>query len=372
MSQRRRTRRAFGAIRKLPSGRYQASYTDPQGQRRNAPTTFYAKIDADAWLSDQRRTMERGAWRGTDDKITVGEYSEAWLAGLRLGPRTVYNYRASYRRWIEGTFAATPMAAVTTPMVRKWLGIFPNDKPAARVQAYRTLARIFNEAVSDGIISESPVRVAGASQYRRQRDGHALTIPEVFGLTEHMPDRLKLVVPLAAFSALRPGEALGLRRRDVNVSAGLVHIRETASARIDGYSVGKPKTESSARTVHYPRELDEALLHHLDDHASPGKSGHLFPRKGHPDEPIPYATFAGAFRRAVKSAGLEDVRPHDLRHSGATLAAATGATVRELMARLGHTSPAVAMGYQHSARERDRAIADALGESLSSHMNAEE
>jgi integrase len=52
---------------------------------------------------------------------------------------------------------------------------------------------------------------------------------------------------------------------------------------------------------------------------------------------------------------------HDLRGSGATWAATAGATVRELMSRLGHVTSAVALRYQHATLERDRAIADRLG-----------
>ncbi len=46
---------------------------------------------------------------------------------------------------------------------------------------------------------------------------------------------------------------------------------------------------------------------------------------------------------------------------GGTLAAATGASLKELMARLGHSSPRAAMIYQHATRDRDQAIAKALG-----------
>jgi len=58
--------------------------------------------------------------------------------------------------------------------------------------------------------------------------------------------------------------------------------------------------------------------------------------------------------------GLPAVRPHELRHTGATLAAATGATTKELMRRLGHSSPTAALLYQHAADDRDAAIARAL------------
>jgi Phage integrase family len=66
------------------------------------------------------------------------------------------------------------------------------------------------------------------------------------------------------------------------------------------------------------------------------------------------------WRLAVKQLGLEGLRFHDLRHTAATLAAAAGATTRELMERMGHTSPAVALRYQHVMADRQGAIAAAL------------
>jgi integrase len=68
---------------------------------------------------------------------------------------------------------------------------------------------------------------------------------------------------------------------------------------------------------------------------------------------------------ATEAIGLPAVRPHELRHTGATLAAATGATTKELMRRLGHSSPAAALVYQHAADDRDGEIARALDATLS-------
>ena len=66
------------------------------------------------------------------------------------------------------------------------------------------------------------------------------------------------------------------------------------------------------------------------------------------------------FYPAREAAGRPDLRFHDLRHTGAILAAATGATLAELMARLGHSTPGAAMRYQHAAADRDKVIAPAL------------
>lgn len=65
---------------------------------------------------------------------------------------------------------------------------------------------------------------------------------------------------------------------------------------------------------------------------------------------------------ATRRVGLEGLRFHDLRHTAGTLAAQTGATTKELMVRLGHSTPQAALIYQHAASERDRRIADRLGE----------
>jgi integrase len=74
-----------------------------------------------------------------------------------------------------------------------------------------------------------------------------------------------------------------------------------------------------------------------------------------------YRSLRTAWDNARNKAGRTDLRLHDLRHSGLTWSAATGATVAELMHRAGHASPAAALRYpQHATEDRDRALANAL------------
>jgi integrase len=70
--------------------------------------------------------------------------------------------------------------------------------------------------------------------------------------------------------------------------------------------------------------------------------------------------FNATFKRAVERCELPAVRVHELRHTGATLAAQAGATTKELMSRFGHSSSAAALGYQHATQGRDRELARAL------------
>ena len=99
---------------------------------------------------------------------------------------------------------------------------------------------------------------------------------------------------------------------------------------------------------------------HLRQHAEMGRDGLLFPAVN--GGQLAPSTLYRSFYPARERAGRPDLRFHDLRHTGAVLAASTGATLAELMARLGHSTPGAALRYQHAAQDRDRVIAAALSQ----------
>lgn len=81
----------FGAVDKLPSGRWRARYTGPDGRRRTS--TFSTKSDARAWLATQQADAVRSVWRAPEaGKRTVGEYAAEYLArgDLRESTRALY------------------------------------------------------------------------------------------------------------------------------------------------------------------------------------------------------------------------------------------------------------------------------------------
>ena len=121
----------------------------------------------------------------------------------------------------------------------------------------------------------------------------------------------------------------------------------------------KPKAESM-RTVAIPSPLMSALEAHVAAYVGPEPSALVFTSAN--GLPMQRTQFVHTWRRACRLAGVEPIHFHDLRGSGATWAAQTGATVAELMQRLGHRTPTVAMRYQHATLERDQAIAERLGD----------
>ena len=101
------------------------------------------------------------------------------------------------------------------------------------------------------------------------------------------------------------------------------------------------------------------LRWHLERFAEPGEGGLVF--VGPKGAPLRRSNFRPIWNAARIKAGAPELHFHDLRHVGGTLAAATGASLKELMARLGHSSTRAALIYQHASRDRDQAIARALG-----------
>jgi integrase len=217
---------------------------------------------------------------------------------------------------------------------------------------------ILGQAVADQLIASNPCHIRGAGNSTRVHKIKPATLDELEALVGAMPERYKVMTLLASWCGLRFGELAELRRSDVNTKTGVLHVRRGV-VRANGQAiVKKPKSNASVRDVAVPPHLLPMLKAHLLQHAAPGKDGLLFPAAG--GGHLATSTLYGVFYRAREAAGRPDLRWHDLRHTGAVLAASTGATLAELMGRLGHSTPGAALRYQHAAEGRDQQIARAL------------
>jgi len=163
---------------------------------------------------------------------------------------------------------------------------------------------------------------------------------------------------------------LELRRGDVDLDAGVVRIRR-ALVRVGGrLQRDTPKTDAGVRDVAIPPHLLDRFRDHLAEHTAPGADALLFPSGADPTRWLQSKSLYVDYRKARAAAGRDDLRWHDLRHSGAVLAATAGATLAELMSRLGHSTPAAAMRYQHAAEGRDRVVAAEMSK-LATHKQSE-
>ncbi len=167
------------------------------------------------------------------------------------------------------------------------------------------------------------------------------------------------MVLLASWCGLRYGEVSELRRGDLDLRGGVVHVRRGV-VRVGGeFVVGTPKSDAGTRDVSIPPHLMMLVMEHLAANITGGRDGLLFPAADGRSHLLA-STFYVSFYKARDAADRPDLRFHDLRHTGAVLAAATGATLAELMGRLGHSTAGAALRYQHAAEGRDMQIAKAL------------
>ncbi len=354
----------FGSVDQLPSGRYRAQYYGPDGRRHKAPTTFVAKADARGWLALRQSEIIAKAWQPPDavarPKTMFGDYAELWLETRQVGGRPLKDRtRAHYRRILDDhllpTFAGLPIASITSDDVRTWYAATLPKKPTMRAHCYGLLRTILTTATEDGEITVNPCKIRGAGTTRRIHKPRPASVAEIGVIADEMPARWSLMVLLAAWLALRFGELTELRRKDIDLSDEVVRIRRAVVRTNEGCKVTTPKSDAGIRDVAIPPHLMPAVRAHLAEQVGGKPDDLLFPavNGGH----LAPATLYRRFYTARERANRKDLRWHDLRHSGAVLAAATGATLAELMARLGHSTPAAAMRYQHAAQGRDREIA---------------
>lgn len=372
----------FGSIVKLPSGRFRARYRIPGGGRGsgeyvNAPRTFLTKTDARAWLTTEHAKVVQGTWRQVDSDTLFKDYADTWLSGRTRKQRTLDHYNDLLVRFILPTFGHLPISQITPKLVRTWYSRTATDTPTYRAHAYSLLKGILKTAVADDLIVANPCRIDGAATVKRASKTEPASIEELMIIHQEIPDRYKLMVMLAAWCAMRFGELTELRPSDFDFKRNIIKVRRAVTwvrgqaviaapaesddldVRVTAALVGTPKSEAGVRDVAIPPHLLPMIHAHIKTHCA-RKDSLLFPAAQDPDSNMRTATLYKVYYKARAKAGRPDLRFHDLRHTGAVLYAQAGATLAELMERLGHSTPQAAMRYQHAAKGRAAVLADAL------------
>ncbi len=345
--------------------------------------TFETRMDAEAWLVAERALIDRDEWtspqarqaafrraRARIEASTLGPFAQRYLAQRDLRPTTLTNYRHLLRTRILPHFGDVPLHEITVTEVKAWLGRLNPDTESANAAAYRLLRTLLTSAAEEELIERVPPRVRGASVSTPKRVAKPATIEEIQAIVAAMPTNLKLFVVLAAYVGLRQGELLELRRSDLDLATGRIHVARKVDKDVIvgakrvcpscGRGISAPKSRSGTRTVHVPPPFWAMLAEHLDEQAAPGEDGLLFP--GDRTDHMSVRYLMDRYRPARAAAGRTDLTIHHLRHTALTMAGQHGATAAELQARAGHASQAAMAIYQHATLDRDRSLAEKIGE----------
>jgi integrase len=360
----KKTKRSWGQLEKMRSGRWRARYTH-QCQRHSAPVTFTDKMAAEHWLHEERRLIESGEWTSpahreeaarAERPATFNEWAETFMAKANIKARTRQDYRRMLDSHLIPAFGKYPLGAITALMVSAWHAKLLPGKDTHRAHVYALGRTVMLDAVRLGLITANPFVVKGAGSVKRQGSTELPQAVEIELAAMAMPDRYQLAVFLAAACGLRSGEVRALQRGDVNLAERTIKIGRGVTQVNGAVIVDSPKTRAGVRTVPIPEWLEPYVTAHLAGHTGARSDAWLFPSPS--GGPLSQTALNGAWRKARATAGIPGCRFHDLRHYAATMAVVYGrATEDEARRMLGQEDTGVLRRYLDAVKGRAHEIA---------------
>ena len=309
-------------------------------------------------VSTRRFGTPSAARSGKASTPALGEYAASWLDGLEglVLRSTVEAYAGRLRRHVLPRLADRRLDEIGVDDILTLISDLRKQGYSGTTIAttLTPLSRLFAHAVRRGLIGANPVsKLERSERPRVSRQERPVLNPEEIGrLLEAAPPRFRTLLATAILSGLRQGELLGLHWRDVDFNNELIHVRTALDRKRRD---GPPKTERAVRDVILMPALAQALLQHKRESAFNRPQDYVFTTAiGTPE----HACHIGwrALKPALKRAGLQPVRWHDLRHTFASLLIAGGANITFVSRQLGHTSSQITLGiYAHLLDREEQA-----------------
>ncbi len=353
--------------------RWRTYYRTPDGKQRSK--SFDRKGDAERYLTTVESSKLEGSYIDPSrSRLTVGEWAARWLAGqAHLKPTTLARYEGIVRTQIEPAWKSVKLADVAHADVQKWVTkLTASNSPATVRKVHRVLSLILDLAVKDGRLIRNPASgvnmprvVSSERRYLTHEQvaqlAEACAAPAGVSKHRRLDERenatYRLVVLFLAYTGVRFGEMAALRVGRLDFLRRRALIAESVTIVGSAQVWGTPKGHER-RDVPIPTFLVEELAEHVkgrapDDLVFPGVRGGGAMRA---------PTFRrGGFDRAAKQIGLAGVHPHELRHTAASLAIASGADIKVVQQMLGHASAAMTLDqYGHLYGDRLDEVADAM------------
>jgi integrase len=344
-------------IAKRSNGSWRARYRDAHGAEH--ARHFTRRVDAQRWLDSVTTAVQTGLYVDPNKgRITVGEWAPRWLAGqAHLKPSTHERYAGILREHILPMWSATQLADVSHADVQAWItGLSTQRSPATVRKVHRVLSLLLKTAVQDGRLSRNP-----ADDINLPRITHSerryLSHDEVRLLADACAPH-QLVVLFLAYTGVRFGEMAALRVGRLDLLRRRAIICESVTQVRGVQTWGTPKGHER-REVPIPRFLVDALGAHVA-----GKARDELVFTGEKGGALRAQVFQrSVLTKAAQELDLSGLHPHELRHTAASLAIASGATVKVVQQMLGHKSATMTLDlYGHLYADQLDDVADRLHE----------
>ena len=350
----------MGSVRRLPSGRWRARWREP-GSPKESGRTFARKRDAEVFLARVQASVLEGTYldpkRGqTPFRDWVDQW---WATTMHLRPSSRARSEGIVRNQLVPRFGDWPLASIRPTDVRAFVSELAAGglAPGSVRKVYNVLRSVLKAAEESGLIGRSPCVGISLPPVGR-REMRFLSPEEIVLLANEVPERFRALILVAAYGGLRFGEIAGLRVDRVDFLRSRLTVAD-AIIEVRGKLHHGPTKTGPNRMVTLPRSVIEALAAHVAAFP-PGPDGLVFtdPQGG----PLRRSNFRHrVFLPAVRAAGLEAFRFHDLRHTAAALAIRAGAHPKAIAERLGHASITTTLNtYGHLFPALDEELAGRL------------
>ncbi|MDP7707455.1 hypothetical protein [Mycobacterium sp. TY815] len=250
---------------------------------------------------------------------SFGFYSRAWVEQRQISQRTRQHYRRLLDKIILTSFACMAIGDITPDMVETWYAATELSPQTVRIHAYSLLRAILQDALSRNIIDSNPCHNPDVKTSRRTDAVHPATAEELDAMAAAMPPRYQPLILMAAWLAMPFSELAELRRKDIDLNAGIVRVRRAVALTNGQFHATTPKSTLGIRDIPIPPTLAPRINAHLRHHVRPDDEALLFPSVLDCDRHLSPSVLYPMFHKARAAAGRPDLRVPDLRRSSELL-----------------------------------------------------
>lgn len=346
----------MASVKKRPDGRWRARYRDAAGKEH--ARHFDRKVDGERWLTSVEHSKLVGNYVDPGaGKVTFRTFAEEWRAIQIHRAGTATSVEQQLRLHVYPVIGDRPIGAIRQSEIQALVRRLGEKLAPATVEVvYGRVVAVFRSAVRDRIITSTPCVDVALPSKPPASMLEVLSGDQVAAMAAAVPTRYRALIIAGADTGLRPGELFGLTVDRVDFLRRVIRVdRQLVRARGQGVALGPLKTQASYRTVPLGQHVTDAMAAHLASYPAHAELGLIFTNElGAPIQQHPFASVWATARDRVDLPAW--ATPHDLRHYFASVLIRSGASVKVVQARLGHSSAKTTLDtYGHLfADEEDR------------------
>ncbi len=357
-----------GMVRKRDDGRWEGRIV--VGHKENGDSIFrYVYAPTQKELSAKLR-QHIDSYQGADlteqSRMTLGEWLDKWLENMAdtLRPNTLRNYRSYIENHIRPSLGDKQLARITPKDVQRFYETLSSCLASGTVRRiHTTLHGILKAAQQAHLIASNPTKqiIAPRFSYGAKQvltDDQLDVFMRVIAEDEIWCDFFYTELT----TGLRRGEICGLKWEDFDEVADTLKVCRTVYRETGGgLTAGDTKTNAGTRKIVLPASTVQVLR----ERKKSALTEWIFPNQLKPEQPTNPSSAYRQLKVLLKRAGLPNIRFHDLRHTFATHALASGVDVKTLSSILGHTRAAFTLDtYTHTTGDMQKRASEVVGDFL--------